>query len=79
MFYRRFGHFQVNRYTYLSTPGPGCSKLTVSLVNVSLEFQMLISEICQYFLSKKCEKLQKLLSFFNKNITKMSVYLAIKS
>ena len=38
-------------------PGPGCSKLTTSLVNVSLKFQMLISQIFQYFLLKKCEKL----------------------
>ena len=36
--------------------GPGCSKLTTSLVNVSLKFQMLISQICQYFLLKKCEE-----------------------
>ena len=27
-------------------PGPGCSKLTTSLVNVSLNFQKLISLIC---------------------------------
>ena len=40
--------------TEFSRPGPGCSKLTTSLVNVSLKFQMLISEICQYFLLKKC-------------------------
>ena len=49
--------------------GPGCSKLTTSLVNVSLKFQMLISEICQYFLLKKCEKLLQCKSFshfFNK-------------
>ena len=26
-------------------PGPGCSKLTTSLVNASLKFQMLISQI----------------------------------
>ena len=32
--------------------GPGCSKLTMSLVNVSLKFQMLISQIHQYFLLK---------------------------
>ena len=33
-----------------TTPsGPGCSKLTTSLVNVSLKFQTLISEISQYF------------------------------
>ena len=35
----------------------GCSKLTTSLVNVSLKFQMLISQIFQYFLLEKCEKL----------------------
>ena len=49
--------------------GAGCSKLTTSLVNVSLKFQMLISEICQYFLLKKCEKLLQCKSFshfFNK-------------
>ena len=28
------------------TPGPGCSKLTTSLVNVSLKFQLLIPHIC---------------------------------
>ena len=39
------------------TSRPGFSKLTVSLVNVSLIFQTFISEICQYFLLKKCEKL----------------------
>ena len=53
----------------------GCSKLTTSLVNVSLKFQTLISEICQYFLLKKREKLL-LLSFFQQ---KISVYLVIKS
>ena len=34
-----------------------CSKLPTSLVNVSLNFQKLISQIYQYFLLKKCEKL----------------------
>ena len=58
------------RHRYYIT-GPGCSKLTTSLVNVSLKFQMLISDIHQYFLSKKCEKL----SFFQQ---KISVYLVIK-
>ena len=50
-------------------PGPGCSKLTTSLVNDSLKFQTLISQICQYFLLKKCEKLLHCKSFshfFNK-------------
>ena len=42
---------------YHKNPGPGCSKLTTSLVNVSLNFQKLMSQICQYFLLEKCEKL----------------------
>ena len=33
--------------------GPGCSKLTISLVNLSLKFQTLIPEKCQNFLLKK--------------------------
>ena len=37
--------------TSIST-GPGCSKLTASLVNVSLTFQTLISEIRHYFCRK---------------------------
>ena len=58
--------------------GPG-SKLTTSLVNVSLKFQTLISQISRYFfVEKMCEAfaLQKLLSFFQQ---KISVYLVIKS
>ena len=50
-------------------PGSGCSKLTMSLVNVSLKFQTLISEILDYFLLKKYEKLLHCKScshFFNK-------------
>ena len=43
--------------------GPGCSKLTMSLVNVLLKFQTLISQICPYFLLKKCEKLLQCKSF----------------
>ena len=49
--------------------GPGCSKLTTSLANETLKFQMLIYPICQYFLLKKCEKLLQCKSFshfFNK-------------
>ena len=59
----------LRRYTYSS--GPSCSKLTTSLVNETLKFQMLISQICQYFLLKKCKKLLQCKSFshfFNKNI-----------
>ena len=44
------------------TTGPGCSKLRTSLVNVSLKFQTLISEIRRYFLWKNCSFSQ----FFNK-------------
>ena len=36
-----------------SQSGPGCSKLTTSLVNNSLNFQKLISQICQYFFVEK--------------------------
>ena len=49
--------------------GPGCSKLTTSLVTDLLKFETLISQICQYFLLKKCEKLLQCKSFshfFNK-------------
>ena len=51
------------------TPGPGCSKLTMSLVNVSLKFQTLISKSRQHLLLKKCEMLLQCKSFshfFNK-------------
>ena len=41
----------------LPTPGPGSSELTTLVVNISLKFQTLISQLCQYFLLKKCEKL----------------------
>ena len=54
--------------------GPGCSKLTTSLVNVSLKFQMLISEICQYFLLTKCEKLLQCKSFSHFVNKKISVF-----
>ena len=53
----------------LNRTGPGCSKLTTSLVNVSLKFQTLISQIGRYFLSKKFVKLLHCKSFshfFNK-------------
>ena len=36
------------------TPGPSCSKLMTSLVNVSFKFQTLILQIHCYFLLKKC-------------------------
>ena len=56
--------------TNKTKPGPGCSKLMTLLVNVSLNFQKLISQICQYFLLKKCEKLlQCFLNFSTKNFS----------
>ena len=45
------------------------------LLKVLLNFQTLISEIHQYFLLKKCEKLSQLLSFFQQQVE----YLVIKS
>ena len=59
------------------TSVPGCLKLTTSLVNVSLKFQTVISEICQYFLLKKMPEafaLQKLFAFLQQKI----VFLVIK-
>ena len=50
----------------LNLPGPGCSKLTTLLVNISFSFQKLISQICQYFLLKKCEKPKTFSHFINK-------------
>ena len=62
----------------IETSGPGCSKLMTLLVNLTLKFQMLMSQIWQYFLLKKIREafaVQKLLSFFQQ---KISVYLVIK-
>ena len=42
---------------YEKFPWARLFKLTTSLANETLIFQMLISQICQYFLLKKCEKL----------------------
>ena len=43
----RFG-FAFTLIIDVLTPGPDCSKLKTSLVNVLLKFQMLISQICLY-------------------------------
>ena len=40
-------------------------KLMMSSVNVSLKFQTPMSQICLYFLLKKCEKLLQCKSFFH--------------
>ena len=58
-------------YSKRTRPGSDCSKLTTSLVNVSLKFQMLKHEICQYFLLKKYEKLcaKTSIIFSTKNIS----------
>ena len=47
--------------------GPGCSKLKMSLFNVSLKFQTLIFQIRQHFLLKKCETAKAFLIFSTKN------------
>ena len=69
-------HFCFKHFTdyddseYFTTSGSGCSKLAMSLVNISLKFHMLIFQICQHFLLLKYEKLFS---------TKISVHLVIKS
>ena len=65
--------------TVETSPGPGCSELKTSLVNETLKFQTLISQICQYFFMKKCEKLLQCKSFFSFFQKKISVCLVIKS
>ena len=69
-------HFWSKHVINLLKPGPSCSKLTTSLVNVSLKFQTSISEVHQYFLLKKCEKLLQCKSFshiFNKKFQCISL------
>ena len=61
----------------IKSSGPGRSKLTMSLVNISLKFQMLLSQICQYFLSKKCEEC-KSFSHFYKNNSSVFGYKVVK-
>ena len=56
------------------TLGPGCSKLTTSLDDVSLKFQMLISKIRHYFLQKKCYKLLQCKSFSRFSTKNISVF-----
>ena len=66
-------------FKHVHSSGPGCSKLTTSLVNVSLKISNIkISNMPKFFLEKLREAfaMQKLLSFFQQ---KMSVYLVIKS
>ena len=47
-------------------PGASCSKLTTSLVNVSLKFQTQILQIQYDFLLKKCESLLQYSQIFSK-------------
>ena len=64
--------------TFVNRSGPSCSKLETSLVNVSLKFHMLISNIGHYLLLKKCEKLLHCKSFSHFLNKKISVDLVIK-
>ena len=58
------------------TTGPGCSKLTMSSVNVSLKFQIVISQIRQYFVENMWEAKASLI-VSTKNISVIG-YKAIK-
>ena len=74
------GHSLSSVWFFLShIPGPGSSKLTTSLVNISLIFQMFnISKMPIFYFEKMREAfaaVQKLLSFLQQ---KISVYLFIK-
>ena len=74
--------FQISDSRYflfkIYTSGSGCSKLMMSLVNVSLKFQTCLSEIHNYFFVEKCEKLLHCKNFSHFFSTKISVYLVIK-
>ena len=66
------GNFPLLESSEVYKSGPSCSKLTTLLINVSLKFQIIISQIRQYFLLKKCEKLLHCKAspiFSTKNIT----------
>ena len=57
---------------YKCTSGPGCSKQKTSLVNDSLNFRKLISQICLYFLLKNVRHFciaKTFLIFSTKNIS----------
>ena len=66
-------HIDVSIHHSIRASGSSYSKITTSLINKTLKFQMLISQICQHFLLKNVEvfAVQKLLSFFQQ---KISVY-----
>ena len=60
-----------SHFEFFKTTGPGCSEQMMSLVNETLKFQTLISQIRQHFLLKKCEKLLHCKSFshfYNKKL-----------
>ena len=59
----------------MHTSGASCSKLTTSLVNNSLKFQMAILQIHCYFLLKKCENpLQRILTFYQQKNDSVFAY-----
>ena len=66
----------ISAWIFLRTlSGPSCSKLTTSLVNVWLNFQKLISQICQYFCCKNVRSFcsaKASLIFSTKNISVLS-------
>ena len=54
--------------------GPACSKLTMSLVNDSLKFTSSDTQICwNFLLKKKMWVAQKLLTFFQQNISEYCI------
>ena len=53
---------------FTTRPGPCCSKLMMSLFNISLKFQTLISNIRQYFFVEKCSAKASLI-FSTENVS----------
>ena len=72
-------HFVAMHRVIMSEKYRGQLFKTTLLVKVLLKFQTLISQKCQYFLLKICEKLLHCKSFSHFFQQKISVYLVIKS
>ena len=57
---------------------PGCSKITISLVNISLKFQILNISNMPIFFVEKMGEVQKPLSFFKQKIFNVFGYKVVK-
>ena len=81
MIHEKQGCVAHTKYILAKSSGPGYSKLTISLVNVSLKFQTLRAEIRQYVLLKNVKILlhcKKTFIIFSTKNTSVFGYIVIK-